>query len=297
MALKGFVELKNINKKRIVVKLGGSALDQPETLKQLAILVKGYQDRNYDVVVVHGGGPAINQELVKRNISWKFIDGQRQTTPEMMNVIEKVLGGEVNQKVVGSLRANQIPAVGLSGGQDRILICVPSADSRLMRVGTVDSVNTHAIEVVLKYSGGNVVPVIAPIGVGSYGDKFNVNADWAATQIATALKAEKLVFLTDQFGILNADQELIKVAAPRLLERMMLEGVIYGGMSTKVRAMVRAIKLGIKQVQVLHAATASLLLEDETTGTVIMNVPAAVRPKPKEVLHGRSRAERNTRAS
>ncbi len=289
--------MKNINKKRIVVKLGGSALDQPETLKQLSTLVKGYQERNYDVVVVHGGGPAINQELVKRNISWKFIDGQRQTTPEMMNVIEKVLGGDVNQKVVSSLRTNGIPVVGLSGGQDRILICVPNADSRLMRVGTVESVNSHAIEVVLKYSSGNVVPVIAPIGIGNFGDKFNVNADWAATQIATALKAEKLVFLTDQFGILNADQELIKVAAPRLLEHMMLEGVIHGGMSTKVRAMVRAISKGIKQVQVLHATAASQLLEDETTGTVIMNVPA-LRTKRKEVVHGRNiRAERNTRAS
>lgn len=291
------MNLKNINKKRIVIKLGGSALDQPATLKELAKLVKGYQERNYDVVVVHGGGPAINQELVKRNISWKFIDGQRQTTPEMMNVIEKVLAGDVNQKVVGSLRGNGIPAVGLSGGQDRILICVPAADSRLMRVGTVETVNTHAIEVVLKYSGGNVVPVIAPIGIGNFGNKFNVNADWAATQIATELKAEKLVFLTDQFGILNADQELIKVAPPRLLERMMLEGVIYGGMSTKVRAMVLAINKGIKQVQVLHATTASLLLDDETTGTVIMKIPA-IRTTRKEVVHARSsRAERNTRAS
>lgn len=289
--------MKQILKKRIVVKLGGSALDQPATLKELSTLVKGYQDRGYDVVVVHGGGPAINNELVKRKIEWKFIDGQRQTTPEMMFVIEKVLAGDVNQKVVGSFRGNGIPAVGLSGGQDRILICVPAADSRLMRVGTVETVNTHAIEVVLKYSGGDVVPVVAPIGIGNYGDKYNVNADWAATQIATALKAEKLVFLTDQFGILNADQELIKVAAPRLLERMMLEGVIYGGMSTKVRAMVRAINKGIKQVQVLHATSASLLLEDETAGTIIMKVPTA-SPKRKEVLHGRAdRAQRNARAS
>jgi acetylglutamate kinase len=217
----------------------------------------------------------------------------------MMFVIEKVLAGDVNQRVVSSLRGNGIPAVGLSGGQDQILICVPSANAELMRVGTVEHVNTHAMEVVLKYSKG-VIPVVAPIGVGNYGDKFNVNADWAATQIAIALKAEKLVFLTDQFGILNADQELVKVAPPRLLERMMLEGVISGGMSTKVRAMVRAIQKGIKQVQVLHATTASLLLTDETIGTLIQPVRIAhsrtettststsVRRKKRAVVHERA---------
>lgn len=276
-----------MKKSRIVIKLGGSALDQPATLKELALLVKGYQERHYDVVVVHGGGPAINNELRSRKIEWKFIDGQRQTTPEMMFVIEKVLTGDVNQRVVGSLRENGIPSVGLSGGQDQILLCAPNANPELMRVGTVESVNTYPIDVVLKFSKGDVVPVVAPIGIGNYGDKFNVNADWAATQIAVVLKAEKLVFLTDQFGILNSDQELIKVAAPRLLERMILEGVIYGGMATKVRAMVRAITKGVKQVQVLHATTASQLLKDNTVGTVIRTATIA-KPRRREVVHERA---------
>lgn len=281
--------MKNILKKRIVVKLGGSALDQPATLKELAKLVKGYQERNYDVVVVHGGGPAINNELVSRGITWKFIDGQRQTTPEMMTVIEKVLAGDVNQKVVASLRSNEIPSVGLSGARDQILLCAPSANTELLQVGTVEQVNVYAIDTILRYATTSVVPVIAPIGVGVFGNKFNINADYAATQIAIALKAEKLIFLTDQFGIWGENKETIKVANPRTLEGLMLQGVIVGGMATKVRAMIQAISKGVKQVQVLHASIASRLLEDEMIGTTIkVATIAKPRTRRKEVMHERA---------
>ena len=126
-------------KKKIVIKLGGSALENSETVKQLSQLVKGFQKRRYQVVVVHGGGPAINQELINQGISWKFIDGQRQTTTKMMGVIEKVLADDVNSKIVESLRADQVPAIGLSGSKHKILFC-SQANAELQQVGKVDYV-------------------------------------------------------------------------------------------------------------------------------------------------------------
>lgn len=114
---------KLTTKKRIVIKQGGSSLADPSTLNELSAIVGGYQQRGFEVVLVHGGGPAINAELVKRGITWKFIDGQRQTTPEMMAVIDQVLGQTVNLELVNGLQRTGVKSIGLSGADDRILIC------------------------------------------------------------------------------------------------------------------------------------------------------------------------------
>ena len=115
-------------KQKIVIKLGGSSLHMASTLSELADLIRGYRKRRYDVVLVHGGGPAINQELTNRGINWKFIDGQRQTTPEMIDVIDKVLGQDINGMLVSNLRKAHIPAIGLSGASDRILFCTQACN-------------------------------------------------------------------------------------------------------------------------------------------------------------------------
>ena len=112
-------------KQRIVIKLGGSALQNPETVLQLAALVRGYQKRRYQVVIVHGGGPAINAELTKRGIQWQFINGQRQTTPEMMAVVNHVLAGVVNSELVERLQQAEIFAQGLSAADEGALGAVP----------------------------------------------------------------------------------------------------------------------------------------------------------------------------
>lgn len=254
-------------KNKIVIKLGGSALHNKETVRELATLIRGYQKRRYKVVLVHGGGPAINESLTKENISWKFIDGQRQTTPQMMQVIDRVLGKEVNGALVENLKLEKVSAVRISAADAGILFCSP-ARKELMLVGKVDSVNTTAIEAILHQFGGKV-PVIAPIGIGKNGEKYNVNADWAASQIAVALQAKKLIFLTDQEGILDEQKKLIPLAHPEMMEQMMSTGVISGGMSTKVKAMVTALNSGIAQVRVLHASFAGLLLSAGKMGTVL----------------------------
>lgn len=264
-------------KEIIVIKLGGSALQNAETLKELASLVRGYQKRRYGVVVVHGGGPAINKKLTEKKITWQFINGQRQTTPEMMGVIATVLGAEVNRHVVENLRAEKIAAVGVSGAQN-ILLCKPASEE-LMCVGEIENVQVQSVVDLLRQFGAKV-PVIAPIGVGAKGEKYNINADWAAAQLAVALRAKKLIFLTDQVGILDQDKNLVPRLSSQKIDQMIDAGVISGGMFTKVNAMKTAVQAGIKQVRVLHASLASLILTAGTTGTLLTH----------GVMHGRARA-------
>lgn len=272
-------------KQRIVIKLGGSALQNTETMQQLAVLIRGYQKRRYSVVVVHGGGPAINAELNKQKITWKFINGQRQTTLEMMKVIEQVLAVDVNSMLVENLNMLHIPAVGLSGANDKILSCTQT-DKELQNVGTVQAVNPAAIELVLAQFRTRV-PVIAPIGIGAMGERYNVNADWAATKIAIALGAKKLIFLTDQKGILDKKQQLVPKVSISMMDSMMDEGIIHGGMSTKVKAMICAVEAGIKYVRVMHASFAAELLSDITIGTLLTKKYTPSQPE-LEVLNGKA---------
>lgn len=269
-------------KKRIVIKLGGSTLDSAHTLQRLAALVRGYQNLNHQVILVHGGGPAVNAELTKRKITWKFIDGQRQTTPEMISIIENVLAKKVNGMLVDNLRDADLNALGISGAS-QLLYC-KQANAELMQVGEVQSVNREMLESIL---GGadQPLPVIAPIGIGAQGEKYNINADWAAAQIAIAVKAKKLIFLTDQDGVLDHNRQLVVKAKPSMLQLWMAQGVIAGGMSTKVKAMIAALNGGVLQVRVLNASTADELLTDEKIGTLLRGENTT--PK-RGVLHVRA---------
>jgi acetylglutamate kinase len=254
-------------KQRIVIKLGGSALQNPQTTSQLAILVRGFQKQGNQVVIVHGGGPAINAELTKRGISWQFINGQRQTTPEMMAVVNHVLAGQVNSDLVEKLQADEIFAVGLSAADEKILFCT-QAHPELMQVGQIEAVNTNTIEKWFTPSLDRV-PVIAPIGFGASQEKYNINADWAAAKIAIALSAKKLVFLTDQDGILDANKMLVPRLNIQGIEIMIADGTISGGMYTKAQAMMTALNSGVKQVRVLHAGQAGQALGKELVGTTL----------------------------
>lgn len=250
-----------------LIKLGGSALVNSDTLKKLAALVQGCQERGSSVVVVHGGGPAINQELTLRGISWQFIDGQRQTTKEMMSVIDDVLFKDINSMLVEKLSESKIKAQGLSGAAHKILFC-SQASKELQQVGKVEFVNAEPILNIL-FGADPKVAVIAPIGFGVEDELFNINADWAATKLAMALNARELIFLTDQNGILDGKKELVSLATPESIEKMIEDGVITGGMSTKVRAMMLALSSGLKQVRVLHASAADELLESKPVGTLL----------------------------
>ena len=232
---------------KVVIKLGGASLQDEAVLNTFTSALKEYRKYGYQVVVVHGGGPAINQELTKKHIQWNFYQGQRITTPEMIGVIEDVLHNKVNKQLVDHLNLEGVPAIGISGAEDNLLFCTQTSE-KLGLVGSIETVNTKEIEKTME-SG---VPVISTIGVGKKGEKYNINADWAASRIAQALKAKYLIFLTDQKGILNERTELIPELSISGLYTLIEDEIVQGGMLTKTKTILSALETGVKAVRVMN---------------------------------------------
>ncbi|MES2964492.1 MAG: acetylglutamate kinase [Bdellovibrionota bacterium] len=250
---------------RVLLKLGGATLQDETVIQQVARDVASATEAGASVAIVHGGGPAINEELTRRGITWTFFEGQRITTPEMMDVIEMVLCGQVNRKIVRELNANRVEALGFSGVDGRTLQCRVS-DERMGLVGVVDSVDPSIFKSWM--TATNRVAVMAPVGWGGQGRALNVNADWAAAQIACSLRVNRLVYLTDQDGILDQNKVLIPEASAAALERLIEIGVVAGGMLAKVRTILFALDHGVEGVQIANARKPNSLL-DVLTGKKI----------------------------
>ena len=257
----------------VLIKLGGAALEDQSLVATLCEDLSLIRGAGVNVVLVHGGGPAINRELERRGITWNFVDGLRVTTPEMMEVIEMVLCGKVNRRIVRTLNQSAVRAIGLSGSDARTLFCKPMRKD-LGLVGEVTSVRPAAIEAILKTQdeGIGTIPVIAPIGIGENGEAYNINADWAAVRIAESLGIDKVLFLTDQEGILGADGKLVPELDAGELEVLIEGGVVKGGMLAKVNTVLHALKNGVKDVHIFNARRSHGLLEelftDHGVGTV-----------------------------
>jgi acetylglutamate kinase len=265
--------VKRLSGQTILLKLGGATLEG-ERLGALCRDLTLLRDVGVSVVVVHGGGPHINAELEARGIPWKFIDGQRVTTPAIMEVIESVLGGTVNRRVVRALNLAGIPAVGLSGVEASTLWCRP-AGKKLGQVGVIEEVDTGLIRSILKAQtkdGRGAVPVVAPIGVGPDGTTFNINADWAASRIAQSLGIKKLLFLTDQNGILDKDGTVLTDLDASELQGLIDTEVVKGGMLTKVRTIMDALGNGVGAIHIINGqrphALVTELFTDEGSGTI-----------------------------
>lgn len=262
--------------KRILIKLGGSALEDDATLDSLATTISDYRKANWQVILVHGGGKAINAELSARGIEWKFVDGQRVTTREMMHVIEATLCGKVNRRIVRRLQADGLNAVGFSGSDRQTLLC-QQASMMMGQVGKIYSVNAGWIEDVLLLPTGTL-PVIAPIGVGDSGEFFNVNADWAASHLAVGLNVDELLFLTDQPAIMDEEGEPIHAASVTGLQEMINCKIVSGGMLTKVLAVLHALNNGVAGVRIMKAqdcagqAVGTICLADTMEPAVLENV-------------------------
>lgn len=254
---------------KILIKVGGASLQDPGVIAQITEAVKQYRKYGYQVVLVHGGGPAINEELVRKGIKWTFVDGQRVTTLEMMDTIEMVLNGLVNGKIVRALNAAGIPAMGLSGGDGQTLLCT-QATKELGMVGLIQEVNTRMVEGVMEIGKGPLdkpVPVVAPLGVSAEGQAFNINADWSASRLAQALKVNQLIFFTDQTGILDQDGVLIHELRASHLQKLVDERVVTGGMLTKVLTILDALRGGVDVVRVLNSKDAIKGLWTDDVGT------------------------------
>ena len=251
--------------KTIVVKIGGSTLGSNDTTLQDAVTLKNL---NIDVVIVHGGGAAITEWLGRINKKAEFVNGLRVTDSETMDVVTMTLAGKVNKDLVSQIQASGGKAVGLSGVDGGILRGQVK-DPRLGAVGEVTEVHAELIRMI---SSSGYIPVIAPIALGEGTQLLNLNADTAAAEVAVALGAHKLIFLTDVTGIKGTDGALIPELNEREATDLIASGVIAGGMIPKAAASVRALD-GAEQAHIIDGRQSHALIRELFTdlgvGTMI----------------------------
>ena len=257
--------------KTVVIKYGGNAMNNETILRTILADTAALKIVGVNPILVHGGGPEINGQLDRLGIKSEFKNGLRVTSPEAMDVVQMTLAGKVNKNIVAALCTLGVRAVGLCG-KDSNLIEAEKLVGDYGQVGRITQINAHILDT-LK---ADFVPVIASIGADKAGAGYNINADLAAGAIGGALKAEKLLFLTDIDGILfdpSNPTSLIKQISVKEIEGLIKKGIIKGGMLPKVEACVAAIKAGIKEVLITNGTTPhAILLElftDEGLGTMI----------------------------
>lgn len=252
----------------LVVKLGGAALKASLENSDLLKSLSHYQG---PMIVVHGGGPTITFMAKALGIESEFIDGQRITTPEMMNIAEMVLSGNVSSKIVRSFLKSGRASLGISGTDNRLLECVVE-NPKLQCVGRVERINISFLKSLLAQG---LSPVISPVGIFSDFTPCNVNADLAATRIASELKSHKFLFITDTDGIYDAQKKTIPFLSSSELQSMCHSGAIAGGMKVKARAILEYLQLypeGSAQViNGLDSLAFERFLKDGASGTVIKN--------------------------
>ena len=265
--------------KVIVVKYGGAAMDRAGLASSFAQDVALLQHAGIQVVVVHGGGPQVTQVQAKLGIETTFVDGLRVTDAETLDIATMVLAGKLNTGVVAGLVAGGVPAVGLSGVDGGLLLARRQASPDLGFVGEVVRVNADVVHTLLEK---RFVPVVASIAVDGAGQAYNVNADVVASELAIALGAEKLVFMSDVPGLIGPSGDLLsELGAGDCLDLMGRDGVVDGGMIPKLSSAVRALKAGVGRVHLVDGRVEhSLVLElftPEGIGTMIM--PEASAPE------------------
>jgi len=252
----------------IVFKYGGSAMNDPALRASFARDVVLLKYIGLRPVIVHGGGPQIGRTLERLGIQSTFVDGLRVTDDETMEVVEMVLGGVVNREIVALVQRAGGRAVGLTGADgDMIRVTRRTAPDRdLGRVGKVMDVQPQAISAV---ADAGFVPVIAPLGIDADGVTHNVNADEAAGAVAQALRAEKLILLTDVEGVVDADGTLLGQLSSEEARKHMAEGTIRGGMIPKVECCLACIDAGVGTTHIIDGRiTHAILLEIFTDGGV-----------------------------
>lgn len=231
----------------IVIKLGGHAMLSDEALETFARDVVLMRQVGINPVIVHGGGPMINSMLDKLNIESEFIDGKRVTDSETISVVEMVLSGNVNKKIVQAINNQDGRAVGLSGKDAKLITCVQDKPE-LGLVGTPKDVNP---EVIFNLFENDMIPVIAPLGSGIDGETLNVNGDTVSGAIAAALKADRLLLLTDVSGVQDKDGSIITELNSNQIKNWINEGIISGGMIPKTETALMALEGGVRGVVIL----------------------------------------------
>ena len=253
----------------VVIKLGGHAMGSDEAMASFARDVVLMQQVGANPVIVHGGGPMINAMLERLKIQSEFMNGKRVTDAATMEVVEMVLSGLVNKRIVQAIGAQGGRAVGLSGKDAQLVTCTQT-NPELGFVGTPSVVDASILEDLFS---SNIIPVIAPLGAGENGETFNINGDTAAGAIAGALKADRLLLLTDVAGVKNADGEVLTEMTAAQIRKLTADGTIAGGMIPKTETALDAINEGVRAVVILDGrARNACLLElftDHGAGSLI----------------------------
>jgi len=268
--------------KTFVIKYGGHAMSEERLKKSFALDVIMLKSLGINTVIVHGGGPQINETLKRYGIVSEFVRGMRVTDADTMSVVEMVLVGQVNKEVVGYLNQHGGRAVGLSGKDGNLLLAKKllqdvvhedgtSEQVDIGFVGDVIKVNTDLIKVLEQ---SQYIPVVAPVGVGLAGECYNINADLVAGRVAAALNAEKLILLTDIEGVKGKNGALLSSIAVSEMHRLIDDGSITGGMIPKVTCCADALNDGVKKAHIIDGRVEhAVLLEiftDVGIGTEIV---------------------------
>lgn len=265
--------IRHFNDTTIVIKYGGSAQIDAELKEKFARDIVLLYLVGIRPVIVHGGGKRISEILGRLDIESKFVDGLRITCEESMRIVEMVLSGEINKEVVQLLNYHGVKAVGVSGKDGGFIKAKPKDGGKYGYTGKVTGVDSSMVE---KLIDEKFVPVIAPI---AYGDEaghpgFNINADTAASEVAVALKAKKIIFLTDTPGVLNQNKDLLETLTVEEVAAFKEDGTIQGGMIPKVDACLNALKGGVEKAHIIDGRVDhSILLElftSEGIGTQIV---------------------------
>ncbi|MCC6610981.1 MAG: acetylglutamate kinase [Burkholderiales bacterium] len=266
----------------VVVKYGGNAMTDERLKRSFAHDVVLLKLVGINPVIVHGGGPQIDDLLRRVGKQGQFIQGMRVTDAETMDLVEMVLGGLVNKEIVNLVNQAGGRAIGLSGKDGAFIrarkLLVPDAERQggMLDIGQVGEVASIDPEIVALIESREFIPVIAPIGVGPEGESYNINADLVAGKLAEVLRAEKLILLTNTAGVLGQDGKLLTGLTPQRVDELVAEGVLSGGMLPKIAAALDAARAGVKSVHIIDGRVEhALLLEiftDEGVGTLIRSM-------------------------
>lgn len=274
--------IQNFTGKTFVIKYGGNAMVDEELKTSFARDIVLLKHIGINPVIVHGGGPQIGNLLKRVGKETQFIDGMRVTDEETMDVVEMVLGGQVNKDIVGMINLQGGRAVGLTGKDGGLIKArklqvtknTPELNASeiidLGHVGEVEHIDTKIVDMLVK---DDFIPVIAPIGVDDKGNAYNINADLVAGKLAATLGAEKLILLTNITGLLDKNDNLLTGLTPSRIDDLITDGTIYGGMLPKMTSALDAVQGGVKSSHIIDGRLLhSVLLEiftDNGIGTLI----------------------------
>ncbi len=270
--------------KTIVVKYGGNAMTEDDLKNSFARDMVMLKVIGINPIVVHGGGPQIGDLLDRLKIESHFVNGMRVTTSQTMDVVEMVLGGLVNKDIVNLINQNGGVAMGLTGKDGKLIeatklkVTQKSPDMQqpeiidIGHVGEVVSINTNVLDML---ATSDMIPVIAPIGVGKDGESYNINADLVAGKVAEAVGAEKLLLLTNIAGLMDKEGAILTGLNTEQVDELIADGTIYGGMLPKIQCALDAVKGGVSSAHIIDGrVNHSTMLEiftDEGVGTLITN--------------------------